>query len=285
MSTPQETPALNSELSRLAQAHVESAQQLYATTFDYSADSLGWIDDVITKFHADGNVPDSAVLPFGAYVGEAIRRSLGGIWVQDERGVALLERISGKELSASPFSWVQSRFANGMTDSIAQKFSALQQQVGQTGVRIALPRAAEVSAEDREVLVRAPLLVFLLVAAADGKVDRKEVAAFQSVVTGVMTTATPLLRDAMSKMLPELDSHLAEVQRRNPVEELKRLASILDTKYPNEAEAFKHTLVAIAIQIAESSGGFLGLGSKVSKEEAKSIAGIAVILGVAQLEE
>jgi hypothetical protein len=159
--------------------------------------------------------------------------------------------------------------------------------VGQTGVRIARAQAqsAEISPEDREVLVRAPLLVFLLVAAADGKVDKKELRAFESAITNVMTTATPLLREVMAEMLPQLERHLTDLQERNPVDDLKRLASILDTRYPNEAEAFKHTLVAIAIQIAESSGGFLGFGSKVSKEEAKSIAGIAVILGIASVED
>jgi hypothetical protein len=292
-TTPQESPALNAELARLAQAHVENAQQSYSTHFDYSADSLKRIDDVIAQFHADGQAAEAAVLSFGAYVGEAIRRTLGGVWVQDERGVALLQRVAGKDLSASPFSWVQRRFSNGMTESIAEKYSALRQQVGTTGVRIArgpsasasAPAATSLSPEDDAIVVRSPLLVFLLVAAADGKVDKKELAMFEQIISGVTAGATPLLRDAMARMVPELERHLSDLQERDPVEDLKRLATLLDTQFSDQASAFKHTLVAIGIKIAESSGGFLGFGSKISKTEAQAIAGIAVILGVAQLEE
>jgi tellurite resistance protein len=280
MSTPQDNPALNAELARLAESHVESARTIFQWSFDYSEESLEKIDKAIAQFHADGNTLESTVVAYGAYVGETIRRLLGGIWVQDERGVALLDRIGGQDLKASPFSWVQKRFANGMDDSIAYKYKFLKQQVGQTGRAIAPASKPEITDEESEVLVRSPLLVFLIVAAADGKVDKKELAAFQKVIAGVMMGATPLLREAMSEMLPELERHLTELQEMNPVEQLQRLASILDTHFPDEAENFKRGLLNIGIQIAESSGGFLGLGSKVSKDEAMAIVVIAQTLGV-----
>lgn len=286
MSTQPENPSLNAELIRIAQSHVDSARQQYALTFDYSEESLGWIDDAIAKFHPDGTVQDSTVIGFGAYVGETIRRLLGGNWVQDERGVALLQRVGGKELSASPFSWVQKRLTNGMEDSVATRYSALKQQIGQVGVRLnkAAPVGAAcpaVTAEESEMLARAPLLVFLLVAAADGKVDKKELAGFEAIIDVVMEGASPLLRKAMSEMLPQMERFLGEMLGRNPVEDLQRIAAILDAHYPEEAEVFKRSLVAIAIKIANSSGGFLGLGSKISKDEKMAIAAIAVALGLA----
>jgi hypothetical protein len=288
MSIHQENPTLNAELVRMAQSHVDNAQQQYATNFDFSEDSLGWVDDTIAKFHADGSVQDSALLGFGAYVGETIRRLLGGIWVQDERGVALLQRVGGRELSASPFSWVQKRFNNGMDDSVLIKYLALKQQIGQVGVRIAGASPAPVAAagpaiteEESEMLARAPLMVFMLVAAADGKVYKKELAGFEAIIDAVMAGATPLLRKAMSEMLPQLERFLNEMAERNPVEDLQRVAAILDTHYPSEAEVFKRTLIAIAIKIANASGGFLGMGSKISKDEKIAIAAIAVTLGLA----
>lgn len=130
------------------------------------------------------------------------------------------------------------------------------------------------------MLTRSPLLIFLLVAAADGKVDKKEFDEFQKVIVGVMTGATPLLRDAMSRLLPRMEQTFDELEDINPGEELERLAVVLDTHYPKEAKAFKEQLVSIGIKIAESSGGFLGFGSKVSKDEKAAIAGIAVTLGL-----
>lgn len=283
MSTPSENTALTAELSRLAQSHVDQSPQTYATTFDYSEAGLASLDEVISRFHPDGQVPDQTLLAVGAYVGESIRRSLGGVWVQDERGVALLQRIGGGNASASPFSWVQKRLAGGMSASIAQHYAALKQQLGQVGVAIATaaaPDISEMTAEENEVLMRAPLHVFMAVAAADGKIDKKELSAFEKIITSVMMGATPLLRETMAAMLPDMERHLDQMSQLNPVEDLRRAAQILDTRFPDEAPAFKQALVAIGVKIANSSGGFLGLGSKISKDEAQAIGGIAVILGV-----
>jgi tellurite resistance protein len=290
MSALPENPSLNGELARMAQSHADSAQQQYATTFDFSENSLGWVDDAIAKFHPDGNVEDNTLLGFGAYVGETIRRALGGVWVQDERGVALLQKVGGGEHSASPFSWVQKRFTNGMDDSVKAKYAALKQQVGRVGVRIAVTTPAKAAAtaitdEESELLARAPLLAFLLVAAADGKVDKKELTAFAEIVDAMMAGAPPLLQKAMSEMLPQMARFANEAGDRNPVEDMERVASVLDTHFPNEAEMFKRTLVAIAIKVASSSGGFLGMGSKISKDEKIAIAAIAITLGLAGDEE
>ena len=294
MATPQENPALTAELQRLAESHVALAGTKFGLTLDYSEESLRQTDDVISQQLAVGNSLEDTLLTHGAYVGETLRRRLGGVWVQDERGVALLQGIGGGDLSASPFSWVQSRLANGMSDALAGRFKALQQQLPQPGagaVRVSLARpvaAATVSSgpteEDLTTLARSPLLVFLLVAAADGKVDRKEFAGFHKVIVGVMTSATPLLRDAMSRLLPRMEETFDELEDINPVQELERLAGLLDTHYPKEAKVFKEQLVSIAVKIAESSGGFLGFGSKVSKDEKAAIAGIAITLGLIEAD-
>ena len=288
MSALQENPGLNAELIRIAQAHVDTARQNYAMTFDYSEQSLRWVDDAIAKFQANGSAQDDTIIGFGAYVGETIRRSLGGIWVQDERGVALLQRVGGRELSASPFSWVQQRFAAGIEESVAAKFAGLKSQIGQTGVRIASSKSAQPAAggsqpteEESELLARAPLIAFMLVAASDGKLDRKELESFNKIVMGVLSGDCPPLRKAVTDMLPQLERFFKEMGDRNLMEDLQRVATVVDRYHPNEAEAFKHGLVGIAIEVANSSGGFLGFGSKISKDEKLAIAGIAVALGLA----
>lgn len=287
MAAPQENPALTAELQRLAESHVASATTRFGLTLDYSQESLRQTDDAIARELAAGNSLEDSLLTHGAYVGETLRRRLGGVWVQDERGVALLQGIGGGDLSASPFSWVQSRLANGMGDALAARFSALQQQMSQARVSVARPAVAAASgpsAEEMTMITRSPLLIFLLVAAADGKVDKKEFNEFHNVIVGVMTGATPLLRDAMSRLLPRMEQTFDELEDVNPAEELQRLATVLDTHYPKEAMAFKEQLLNIAVKIAESSGGFLGFGSKISKDEKAVIAGIAVTLGLIEVD-
>lgn len=282
--------ALSSEIQRLAESHVSVSQQTFGINFDYSEPTLRQIDEVISKYHPDGYALETTVLGYGAYVGETIRRNLGGVWDQDDRGVAWLKRVGGLDLQASPFSWVQKRFTNGMEDSIAYKYDFLKHQAGggtatepTGGLRIAAPAAA--TPEEKEFLARSPLLVFLLVAAADGKVDKKELAAFDKIVEASLGSTNDLVRQTITQMLPEVERHLEELTSEgvNPLEELKRVAAILDSNHPNEAEEFKIYLLVVATKIAQSSGGFLGFGKKIDDREAAAIAAIAVTLGIKDL--
>jgi tellurite resistance protein len=185
----------------------------------------------------------------------------------------LLRGVGGKELSASPFSWVQRRFQGGLEDSLVRKYVELKQQAGETASR-------PINDEEKELLARAPLMVFVLVAAADGKVDKKELAGFQGILNTDLENAPPLLRDILSETLQKLERFLHEFKDRNPFEDLVRTASVVDAHYPEEGELFKRFLVRVGIKIASSSGGFLGLGSKISKEEKTAIAVIAAALGL-----
>jgi hypothetical protein len=297
MPTPEENPDLTVELQKLAQSHVDMAASKFGLSLDYSEESLRYVDDAISKHFGEGETLDETLLTHGAYVGETLRRKFGGVWVQDERGVALLDGVGGGNLKASPFSWVQARFSNGMADGLAVRFASFHQELQQSGPKPALAKPLAVpkpaaepasdapSEEDMKLITRAPLLVFLLVAAADGKIDKKEMIGFQKVSMEVMVGATPLLREAMSRLLPKIDEHLRAMQASNPVEQLERLSTVLDSFYAKEARTFKEQLMTIAIKIAESSGGFLGMGSKVSKDEKMAIAGIGMVLGLIEEEE
>ncbi len=135
---------------------------------------------------------------------------------------------------------------------------------------------------DIDLLPRSPLLIFLLVAASDGKVDRKELTNFQKVVLGSGRLPSPLLQKAIAEMLPNLERYLQELTsgKFDYIGELKRIGDYVDQNHPAEAETFKMSLLGLGKLIAESSGGFFGFGNKMSKDEEKALVAIAVTLGV-----
>lgn len=49
---------------------------------------------------------------------------------------------------------------------------------------------------------------------------------------------------------------------------------------PEEAQAFKQALLGLGKAVASASGGFLGFGSKISKEEKATLERIAAGLGL-----
>jgi hypothetical protein len=141
--------------------------------------------------------------------------------------------------------------------------------------------ANELSQEVLQHLAKAPALVFLLVAAADGNVDKKEIGQFQKIL---QDPAYQPLFAAMRETESDMLELLAEFQSsgRSPIDELAILRGILELLLPEEAATvYKVMLLKLAKSIAEASGGFLGVfGSKISKEEKLAIAAIANALGL-----
>src|SRR5436309_1606288 len=109
METPSHDPALAAELQRLAALHVTTCKRTFGLDFEYSEASMELTDDAITKFHPEGASLESTVIAYGAYTGETIRRTLGGVWLQNEHGEAYLAGIGGADISVFPLSWAQKR--------------------------------------------------------------------------------------------------------------------------------------------------------------------------------
>jgi uncharacterized tellurite resistance protein B-like protein len=257
---------------------------------DFSESSMALTDEAISKFHPDGAALDTTIVAYGAYVGEVIRRNLGGVWQQDERGVAILKNIGGVDITALPFSWTRKRFDNGMEDSLAYKYSFIKSEVAKSGVAVS-PEPVRIPAAERDPLAgpevdrlaRSPLLVFLIVAAADGKVDKKEMVAFHKVMSDGEVCGSRMLRTLYEKVtVPNIETFLQELTggQIDPLTELKSVGAVLDEHYPDQAEMFKESLVDIARQIADASGGIFGFGKKMDKDEANAILAIAIALGV-----
>ncbi len=137
-----------------------------------------------------------------------------------------------------------------------------------------------VQVDDR--LARAPLLVFKLVADADGMVDRKERDKLALMCKRVDEFPSPLFRAAVSKLVHDYDRIFMEMQQSNlePVEELQAAGAELDASYPGESVVFKQCLMRWGKGVAQASGGVLGLGKKTGQQEALVLTAIAVSLGL-----
>jgi tellurite resistance protein len=133
-------------------------------------------------------------------------------------------------------------------------------------------------------LAKAPALVFLIVAASDGKVDQKEIKQFGKILKD--NAYEPLFVAMQQTNMSMVDLILSVKNSNNsPIEDLALIRRILDQMMPeNVAKTYKVMLLMLAKSIAEASGGFLGIfGSKISQEEKLALAAIASTLGV--LEE
>ncbi len=143
-----------------------------------------------------------------------------------------------------------------------------------------IPEFKHLSREETELAYKAPILVSILIAGADGTIDRKEIlGAIQSVekkhrrsTSSLATLLKEVGSDFEDKFKVLIQEYPYESTQRTPllVDELKGLNKILPTLNQAFAYEFYQSLLEIAEKTARSSGGFLGL-SKIGEEEAKYI--------------
>jgi len=136
------------------------------------------------------------------------------------------------------------------------------------------------SSTEKELVFKAPILVSILIAGADGKIDRKEIEgairlAEENTAEGnteVSVLYKEIAQDFEDK-LKVLEQHYPyESTQRNPilVAELSQLNTIWPKVSSQFAIAFHKTLLDISHQIARSSGGVLGYNA-VGNEEARYV--------------
>lgn len=128
-----------------------------------------------------------------------------------------------------------------------------------------------------EVMLRAPLLACILIAGADGTIDRKEMkeaVALSKKKSGKVKGALAefygmVTEDFEDKLKIVMQGFPSDVKARNHlvVEELTRINSILPKLEKGFAKEFHFSLRYIAEKIAESSGGLLGIKSIGEEEE------------------
>ena len=137
---------------------------------------------------------------------------------------------------------------------------------------------ANLREEEVEILLRAPVLVSILIAGADGNIDKAETKEAIAIARGRQSRAREqlveyykLVGDSFEEQFNELVAkYPLKPEERNPeiIKELKRLNRIFPKVDKNFSIKLHASLKDLAKKIAEASGGVLGYLS-VSYEEAK----------------
>ena len=293
-----EADSLQDELLNLAQRHVESARSWYGLTFDYSSSSLLLADVVISAFHPEGTSQPATIAAYGAYFGEVVRRQLGGEWTSaDSEEPPHLEHVGGGE-AVFPFDWARRRFQNLNADRVADRFAMLLATLGKSSefdtslrknVQSATDESGQMAAsksgplDDPENLLPASvLIVFLLIAAADGHVSTRELRALRKELNSPPGVANSLYL----KTLQQVEQRRQELSQLLPIagqgELLMRLAKLrdcLDDRYPQDADGFCDSLILLGRTVACAAAGWRGFfRSKVDRQAAGILTAIKYVL-------
>ncbi|MEL7029651.1 MAG: hypothetical protein AAGL49_10680 [Pseudomonadota bacterium] len=292
---------LSAQMKAAAASHVELARKHFDIALNYSEQSLEAIDESISTFHADGVLSKSTYMSYTSYVGETIRRNTGGDWIEsDERGPGIRLDRDGIKASLWVYAWVAKRFEQGEEESISFKYTSAKHKLGLTQDLSTSPPDAEddddlipesldpenegsSNNDMQELVARGPAMVFFLVAGADGTIDHKEIKVFRKVVEGVADHKSELFKASVIMMLPSLNEYIEECaeSKLGILASLARLREAVDELMPDQAQAYFAALYELAERVAQSSGGgFLGFGSKISKEEQAALSLIRASLGL-----
>lgn len=138
---------------------------------------------------------------------------------------------------------------------------------------------SKLSSGEQELVYRAPLLVCILIAGADGDIDRKEIKKAINVVQKKQKGTDPVsllfqevAQDFEDKLKVLEQGYPYEATQRTPLiaEELTDL-NVLFPKLPEPfAKGYYEILLLLAREVATSSGGLLGMNS-IGSEEAKLV--------------
>jgi hypothetical protein len=134
---------------------------------------------------------------------------------------------------------------------------------------------------EAQVIAQAPVLVFLLVSAADGTIDRYEIARFESLLISspysdliaVMQRARLSIVDTLRQLTESHVDYLAELQQ---------IARVLDRRLPPTlAQQVKNQLYDLGCCIAAASQQEqAAAGNPVSEQERVALKVIAGLIGI-----
>ncbi len=115
--------------------------------------------------------------------------------------------------------------------------------------------ASHFDKQEAQVIARAPVLVFLLVSAADGTIDKREIEDFESILTGPSYGDLLAVMNRAKLSIVDTLRQLSE----NPVDyldELRQIARVLARRLPTDlTRQIKCQLYELGRHIAASSGG------------------------------
>ena len=132
---------------------------------------------------------------------------------------------------------------------------------------------------ETELMLKAPILVCILIAGADGTIDKKEIREAITITQknkktiGILASYfKEISEDFEDKLKVIMQGYPYESTQRSPIiiGELAELNKIFPKLDKTFAKSFYDTLIELAEKIAASSGGLLGIRS-VGAEEARYI--------------
>lgn len=138
---------------------------------------------------------------------------------------------------------------------------------------------SRLSAGEQELMYKSPILVCILIAGADGNIDRKEIKKAMTIVqkkqagdNAIATLFKELAQDFEDKVKIIEQGYPYEATQRTPLiaEDLQVLNDLwrkLPIAFANE---FYTILLMLAQEVAASSGGVLGMNS-INSEEARLV--------------
>ena len=142
-----------------------------------------------------------------------------------------------------------------------------------------IPEFNLLSSGEIELMHKAPILVCILIAGADGRIDRNEISKAIGLATNRQRAGKSRLLDFYNEVGEDFEDKLKIVIQGFPVKEKERAPKVineltqlndilpkLDKEFSIE---FYNSLKEIAMEIAKSSGGLLGLKTSVGEEEAR----------------
>lgn len=126
------------------------------------------------------------------------------------------------------------------------------------------------SSEDQEFMYKAPILVAILIAGADGDIDRSEIKEAinqtkkqRGSSQGILDLYQEVRVDFEDKLKILLQAYPVEATQRNGliVEELSVLNTLLPKVNLNFAKEYYKSICELAMNVAKSSGGLFGMKS------------------------
>lgn len=143
-----------------------------------------------------------------------------------------------------------------------------------------IPAFNKLMGAEIDLLLRAPLTACILIAGADGNIDRKEISKAIAVARKKAGAGSQQLAEFFKAVETDFEDKLkivyqelpTDVTERNALitQELTDLNSILTKVDKGFARDFYNSMRYLASQIASSSGGVLGINS-VGEEEARFV--------------
>ena len=143
-----------------------------------------------------------------------------------------------------------------------------------------IPELKKLSADELEMLIKAPLLVSILIAGADGQIDRSEIkgaiqttqkkAQGNSALKAFYASVSEDFEDKLKVLIQGYPSSPGprSVQIENELASLNLILTKVEGKL---AQEIYQSLKSLALNTAKSSGGLFGFRSSIGPEEAKYV--------------